>query len=201
MERREFLGSVGKCGVAVSLLSVLGLPAVSQDKEKDGKKDKNETDHSCDERMEFAEGWVGRFMVVLDANLDEQTRCKIMEANGKSCACAYIESAKLEYRKKNFDEWIKKAKDSQDGSLIVKDGYIIHTYMQNYRGFEAAEGSCLCPFVETKPVGLSGTYCHCSVGYIKEIWGRIFGEPMNVELLESTLRGGKRCRFKIWPAR
>jgi predicted hydrocarbon binding protein len=35
------------------------------------------------------------------------------------------------------------------------------------------------------------------VGYIQELFGRTFGQPVKVELLESVLHGGKRCKFKI----
>jgi len=58
----------------------------------------------------------------------------------------------------------------------------------------------LCTFVETKPAGLSGTYCLCSIGYVKEWFDQMFARPVTVELLESTLTGGKRCRFKIMVA-
>ncbi|MEW6364151.1 MAG: DUF6144 family protein [Acidobacteriota bacterium] len=56
---------------------------------------------------------------------------------------------------------------------------------------------CLRPLVESKPKGLSASYCLCSVGYIQELFSRAFGQPVTVELLDSVFRGGKRCKFKI----
>jgi hypothetical protein len=44
---------------------------------------------------------------------------------------------------------------------------------------------------------ISPTYCHCSVGYVKEMHERMFGKPVAAELEDSVLRGGRRCRFKI----
>jgi hypothetical protein len=125
-----------------------------------------------------------------------------MEANGKSCATEYLASQprKDERKPNHWDEWITKAKDSKDGSIVVKGSYFIYSYMWNYQGKPAPEGYCLCPFVESKVKGLSSTYCHCSVGYIRETFGRRFDVPLKVELLESVLRGGKRCRFKIQKA-
>jgi hypothetical protein len=204
MERRDFLESAGKCCVGATLCSAFGAAALSQTKpqpqtQPQAKPDTNLPVHSCEERVEFSEGWARRFFDVLDKTVDEKTRKALMEANGQSCATEYLASLpKREERKpRKWDEWIKKVKDSEDGSLVVKDGYVIHSYMWNYQGKPAPEGYCLCPFVESKVKGLSATYCHCSVGYIKEMWGRGFEEPIKVELLESVLRGGKRCRFKI----
>jgi hypothetical protein len=51
--------------------------------------------------------------------------------------------------------------------------------------------------VESKPAGLSRTFCQCSVGYVGEMFRQKFGRPVTVELLDSVLYGGKRCRFKI----
>jgi len=40
-------------------------------------------------------------------------------------------------------------------------------------------------------------FCLCSVGYVKEMHERTFGRSCEVELLDSVLYGGKRCRFRI----
>jgi len=44
---------------------------------------------------------------------------------------------------------------------------------------------------------LSPTYCLCSVGYVREMHERVLGRPVEVELADSVLRGGKRCRFRM----
>lgn len=51
--------------------------------------------------------------------------------------------------------------------------------------------------METKPAGLSGTYCICSVGYVKQWYETLLARPVEVDLIESTLMGGKRCKFKM----
>ena len=64
-------------------------------------------------------------------------------------------------------------------------------------GKASPESICLCSMVESKPAGLSPTYCLCSVGYVKELFEQTFGQPVDVELLDSVLYGGKRCKFKV----
>jgi predicted hydrocarbon binding protein len=64
-------------------------------------------------------------------------------------------------------------------------------------GKSSPEAICLCPMVESKPNGLSPTYCLCSLGYVKEMNEQTFGKPVDAELLDSVLQGAKRCRFKV----
>ena len=51
--------------------------------------------------------------------------------------------------------------------------------------------------VGATPAGLLRTFGHCSVGYVKELYEQRFARHVKVELLDSVLYGGKRCRFKI----
>jgi hypothetical protein len=61
--------------------------------------------------------------------------------------------------------------------------------------------SCHCQLVRTairegKPK-ISPTFCYCSAGYEKLHFDVIFGENVEVELLETPLKGDSRCRFAI----
>ena len=61
--------------------------------------------------------------------------------------------------------------------------------------------ACHCPLVRTairdgKPK-ISPVFCYCSGGYEKLHFDVIFGEPVEVELLESVLKGDMQCRFAI----
>lgn len=160
--------SGSRCCLAAGLCTLLPEGAFSA-----GKQVQQEIKHSCEERIDFAEKWLERFMNVLDTNLDEKTRQHIMEENGRACASAYLKSiGKDNPQTIAYDDFLKRA----------------------------AESLCLCPFVENKPGNLSGTYCHCSIGYIKEIYGGLSGQPVKVELLSSVLYGDKRCKFMIEPA-
>lgn len=61
--------------------------------------------------------------------------------------------------------------------------------------------ACHCQLVRTalrdgKPK-IPATFCYCSAGFEKLHFDVIFGEPVEVELLETLLKGGTRCRFAI----
>ena len=61
--------------------------------------------------------------------------------------------------------------------------------------------ACHCQLVRTairngKPK-ISPTFCYCSAGFEKLHFDVIFGEHVEVELLETILKGNSRCRFAI----
>jgi hypothetical protein len=61
--------------------------------------------------------------------------------------------------------------------------------------------ACHCQLVRTalrdgKP-RIPATFCYCSAGFEKLHFDAIFGEPVEVELLETLLKGDARCRFAI----
>jgi hypothetical protein len=62
--------------------------------------------------------------------------------------------------------------------------------------------ACHCPWVreaiKNGDVPLATDFCYCSGGYHKKPWEVIFRRPLQVEVLESVLRGDARCRFAIY---
>jgi hypothetical protein len=66
--------------------------------------------------------------------------------------------------------------------------------------------ACHCPLARESIISgrdrVPGTWCYCSAGFEKLQFEAAFGEELAVELLESVLAGGDRCRFAITiPAR
>lgn len=199
MNRKEFLKSAGQCCLGTCACVVMGgIMSANADEPVNAPPKKAETIRS-EKRIEFAEVWVTRFMDVLDENLDAETRRKIMMANGKKCYRGWIADTGQQIKPvtlERFTEWVKN--NIKDDSIRV-DGNIIYFQFNSAAetGLPSVDGQCLCSFVETKPKGLSGTYCDCSVGYVKEWYELLLARPVEVELVESVLRGGKRCKFKI----
>lgn len=205
IDRKQFLSGVGKmwacscvCAMTAGIRAVMaeeGTKAVQQPaKGEEAKKPRSQ------ERIQFTEKWVVRFFKVLDENIDEAARKKLMMANGKACLLAWQKETNQQVRKEpvtleRFAAWAKQHKDS--GYEV--DGNVIYSqYMSSAEtGLASPENHCLCPMVESNPAGLSPTYCNCSLGYVKEMHEQMFKKPLNVELVSSVLRGDKRCKFKI----
>ena len=205
MNRKEFLTGVGRactCACVYALASNLrqikaqdtAVQNVSEARSNAPKRPRSE------ERMEFTERWAVRFFDVLDANLDAPTRKKIMMANGKACFLSWQKSTNQKPRTEplTLASFAKQVKDKGSAGYQIQNSVIYFQYdAAAETGSPSPENHCLCPMVETKPAGLSPTFCLCSLGYVKEMHEQIFKKPVEVELLSSVLRGDSRCKFKI----
>jgi hypothetical protein len=154
-------------------------------------------------RMEFVEVWLRRFFNVMDAELAEPTRRKIMVANGRVCFSEF--QPKLQRRAQPATQEEIAAfvagRGKSSGYSMEGDAIFFEYVGSAETGQAAPEGTCLCPVAEAQRAReISPTFCWCSVGYVKEMHERVFGRPVRVDLLESVLMGHPRCRFRITPA-
>jgi hypothetical protein len=203
MDRKSFLKTATTTSVAAALGVGLGHPtacwaAASAGPTPTPGPTPPATAHTCEERIAFAERWVARFMGILDESLDEPTRASIMETNGQRCFLHWMNTSKTVIEPIPYRDWVAKIQAAGPRADIQFEGNgFLFQYMHNTKGVESPAGFCLCDLLESKPEGISPTYCHCSVGYVRELFSRRFGQPVRVTLLDSVLRGGSRCRFKV----
>jgi len=47
-------------------------------------------------------------------------------------------------------------------------------------------------------VKISPTYCYCGAGFYKDIWEEILQHPVEVEVMESVLKGDDVCKIAIY---
>ena len=61
--------------------------------------------------------------------------------------------------------------------------------------------ACHCPWareaIKNGTIRLNAVFCNCSGGFSKKPWEVIFGQTLQVDLLESALKGDFRCRFAV----
>jgi hypothetical protein len=199
MNRKEFLTSMAALGAGSCLCGAVSGLCVTSGPEASASASDSASVERAVQRMKFADNWVRRFMDVLDNTLDEPTRRKVMMTNGQTCFREWIAETGQKVKPQTLDELREWAEvNVTDGSMRI-DGNVIHyTFtVAAETGQPAPEGHCLCPMVESKPAGLSSTYCMCSLGYVQEWYEQKLQKPVTVELVESVLRGGKHCTFKI----
>jgi hypothetical protein len=201
MDRKSFLRSLGKAGAcagACACAAAGGLRAALAFEPGQAKPGDKTTERAV-KWMDFADMWIKRFFDVMDQTLDVASRTKLMMANGKTCYRDWIRESKQEVKKIDFATWAEKAARTANPEELKIEGNVVHFQFQSSAetGQGSPESVCLCPMVESKPSGMSPTYCLCSVGYVKEMQELRFGRKAEVELLDSVLKGGKRCKFKI----
>ncbi len=187
MDRKQFLAGLSATAATVILARDIGWAD-----EKSAAPSSKET--PLNQKYDFAQTYIKRFMDVMDAQLTPEQRAALMEANGRAC---YRGSHQRKFPG-SPDEYVAMLREKFGPEMIRKEGNKIYfRYISNPAGLRTDDGYCLCPLVEKGPVGLSGTYCNCSVGYVGEMFSQIAGKPVKIELTESVKRGGKACRFVI----
>jgi hypothetical protein len=151
---------------------------------------------------EKSQHWIKSMIDILDEQLDEQTKIKILNLCGKACFERAFGVADANKPSPEAAERLFKKLESN--GLKVERGskrtilYYGWQGKQNPMGLSLKEGYCLCHIVESDVPDLSPTYCSCSAGYVKEAIERGTGlEVIKVEVLESLKMGGKDCRFKV----
>jgi hypothetical protein len=59
------------------------------------------------------------------------------------------------------------------------------------------EGGCICPFVKTLKIEASPNHCLCTTSHLKHLYETALARPVEVDLIDTCLRGGEACRIKI----
>jgi hypothetical protein len=215
LNRKEFISALSKigagtcmCAAAASMHAAVGgrttlskaAQTTPRPKAIDQTKPGDKTIERAAKRMEFGDGWLARFFDVFDKTLDEPTRKKLMMANGRSCFAAYAGPPKPQPGPDAVEKFMaliaEKGKErgySTDGKVIT-----FEFVASAETGQASPKNICLCPMAEGQVPGkISPTYCLCSLGYVKEMHERRLGRPVEVELVDSVLRGGPSCKFKM----
>ena len=105
----------------------------------------------------------------------------------------------LEYVKNNQE--INTGFRKGDRIFKIKIPYAPKQFLEEKAPAKKRYYACHCQLVRTtlrdsKPE-IPSTFCYCSAGYEKLHFDVIFDEPVEVELLETLLKGDPRCRFAI----
>ncbi len=108
------------------------------------------------------------------------------------------------------DEVVEFVKRDQEIEGGVREGNVIYESKipYNTKRYLAETDSqlkryyaCHCPWareaIRNGAVRVNPIFCYCSGGFSKKPWEVIFGQELEVELLESVLQGDMRCRFAI----
>lgn len=152
------------------------------------------TDAACDpKQLEAATRKIGEAQNRFAALLGEMERLlpaeesrRLLNAAGRQCASTCC-GGLFERYKGDIQGFLAKAKtiwmedaqyDEPAGVLNVAD-----------------KPGCPCPLARIGTT--SGKLCECSLGFQEHAYGIVFGRPVRAELVDSVLRGGKQCRFKI----
>jgi hypothetical protein len=108
------------------------------------------------------------------------------------------------------DEVVQWIRDNPGIGTERREGeYLIHTkipflakdYLAETDGRMRRYYACHCGWareaIRTGKDEVSSTFCYCSAGFTVRPWEIAFDRPLEVEMLESALKGNTRCTFRI----
>lgn len=121
---------------------------------------------------------------------DESKRNQVMETMGNYCVQNVLPTIKeIKKKSNNLDELIENLNQTYGGEFFTLKEDQIHSELDK----------CFCHFgVQKTEIPLSRTYCQCSLGYMKLLFSTLLDRSVKVELKESILTGGDKCKFIIY---
>jgi len=155
--------------------------------------------------------WVSSIMSRLDDMADESQKHDILTKCGHRFPEERLRKPRQVYERTNdIDVALgAMAEDSWFGNPRREGNTIYSTKGPiNPEGYDKATSDvekkcnyCFCGVVRESlmnpDIDISSTYCYCGAGWYRDIWERITGEPVKVEILESILNGDDVCSFAI----
>lgn len=142
---------------------------------------------AAERQRRLHEAWLKSLLENLDAHVDEATRTKMMESVGRACARRGGVLREAQAAKGDVDKMVATLARHVGKENCRREGDIVHL------GYP----KCYCHIVGAGPERLSGTWCHCSRGWVHEVFETVTGKPVKVELTHSIKRGDPDCRFLI----
>lgn len=162
--------------------------------------------------------WVQQAMQKLDQAIpDPEMRGLIIHGCAHRFPEVRIEKMRVLYQELGsidaLIEWIGKDKVAnggaswygnpvREGNTIydVKDPASPEEYKQAETELEKRMARCFCPIVRAAIKAnrtLSPTFCNCSAGFTAQFWQSVLQQPLQIEVLESVLKGDDVCKFAI----
>jgi effector-binding domain-containing protein len=161
--------------------------------------------------------WAQRLMRRLDAAVpDETIRCRIMNGCAHRFPQERIDFLRDKLRELgSLDALLQFMSDDislggqsfyaapkREGMTVIetKNPARPQAYADATNPREKRAAACFCPIVRQAILAdadLSDTWCHCGAGWFTQLWGGIFGQAVQVEVLETVRGGSERCTFRV----
>jgi hypothetical protein len=128
--------------------------------------------------------------------LDREAASTVLSETGKLCGgftLASMATGGLEVPTADIDAFLEahaKTEDVASGgkSKLTREGDSVTIVI---------EGGCVCPLVKTLQIEASPNHCLCTLSHLKHLYETGLGRPVEVELIDTCLRGGNCCKIKI----
>ena len=139
--------------------------------------------------MENCVNWINYLLEEVNENPNERI-LELIEHCGKGCAIRQdavtgIKQLKETCQCKSKTEYVEFFNSLGINAIEENDGIVL----------KLGKTECTCPMA---PEVNNPALCNCTLGHEKYVWGEFFDEEIEVELMETILRGGDDCIIKIF---
>ncbi|SYZ73825.1 conserved hypothetical protein [Candidatus Zixiibacteriota bacterium] len=137
--------------------------------------------------MSHLQKWIGTVVDGLEDMVDAKAKITILENCGRTCISpAFVKKAKkLKEKSGSNEEFLKKlAKIWSHLKLDGKNIFVVYN-------------QCYCPMMKSYEGKLSKSFCHCSRGWVKELFEKSLEKPVTVILEKAIKQGDDICRFRV----
>lgn len=177
MNRKRFVIEVLQCGLAAGAAAVFPCTAAgAQTKEEDRQ----------DVAKKFKEAWITTLMESMEEQIGIGARSQLMESCGRACA-----------RRSSVMKTAQSCKGDVGKLVRTLAGFLGEGNRMSGSIVELRYPKCYCELVADGPARLPDLYCHCSEGWIKEMFETAAQKKVRVEVLQTVKRGADSCRFRI----
>lgn len=136
--------------------------------------------------------WIEDLLGEIKKNPTEEN-IKLIEACGKSCAYHKDRVRIMEELHKETTT----CETTSDYANFLKERLMLNVKEVD-DGIELHLGNEECPCELSSEIkNNSDALCYCTIGQNKLLWSTLFGKPVDIEIVESILRGGNDCVLKI----
>jgi hypothetical protein len=138
--------------------------------------------------MSNSGAWIRNVVAALESQSDEETCRRVLEPCGRRCLPTSLgKKARAMWEAsptaRTFLERLKKA--SPHVTIVGEEIHVVYP-------------ECYCRQVNAVPMNeMPAAYCHCSVGWVKELFLQATGRDVDVVALTTIIRGGTECRFRV----
>ncbi len=161
--------------------------------------------HGISEEAMFEEKKLFQNSDSLDSYLKERHGRKVSELQH------YCDENKVWFEQEITQEVVDYVKSNQEILSAVRKGNKLYVTKIPYDGINFISANdpvlksyyaCHCPFARERIIdetknNIDANWCYCSAGFAKFPFEVIFGEELEVEMLDSALKGDPVCRFAI----
>jgi len=176
MNRKQFLSTCGSGLCACTLLQPIVASASGE----------SETPKPAEDwRIPFVQKRYAKLLDIIKDQTDEKTVEAVLIALGRFCAGGM---EMLERNHGDVEGFIKEFHDRYHEDITYDPQTMTVTVVGSKRS------DCFCPLVGSQT---PGCVCACSFGWQSQVYETLTDREVDVTLLESVQRGGKRCVFQI----